>query len=576
MRLLWIEFKRCSRQPVWLVFTGIVWLLAWGFGGAFLPPLEPGGFSILQTPLVSLGDWGRLLLMLGKGPESLLGLLFVGMFTTGLLQAEFRHDVIGALPEAGKIKTVIAKALSLSAVSFLSFLCGGWGAFLHAGVREVFVASGGFYALVYLLLIWVRFFLWATISFLLFLIIRSRWVTLAVIGVLGSTIFYAIPSLLQYRPGSVAAITYRYFLTQGFVSLFSPLGIVPSITSIQAIVEISLAIAFLGGALWLRDRQLGGISLTEAKIILVIGLVLAVGSGMETVTRVESKIAPFTLAELWRGEAEFDHPYIWTADGRLIFYPGRYSVLRLPPSAPLPPWIEELAKGEKVYRYTAGIITGTNRNDPKLEKFLGTPQDLILIYPLGRTYPLELEGTVRRFRRHIQPLVKRAALWRTGEPKMFVVGPHELLSVDDVYGVSEGILIDTFIMSDMVQGSSKWWPVAWTLTASSELDGLARCYLSLYLMGGMDKNEVAKALNWLQGEAEGESIKAMTQFKQDEQEVAGGGCFFGPGFCKYAWENPEGAKHVLDYWKRGETMGHEKFIRELLEGVKRDQGGGAR
>ncbi len=98
------------------------------------------------------------------------------------------------------------------------------------------------------------------------------------------------------------------------------------------------------------------------------------------------------------------------------------------------------------------------------------------------------------------------------------------------------------------------WEAAWSLTELSGLDGEARVYLALYLIAGMNEEEVGEALKLLARVAKGENVLRLAKY--------------GLGFLKYAY-TPDGAARILEYWQQGEKIGHEHYIQELLRGGRK-------
>ncbi|MBC7318671.1 hypothetical protein H5T57_05460 [Candidatus Bipolaricaulota bacterium] len=115
---------------------------------------------------------------------------------------------------------------------------------------------------------------------------------------------------------------------------------------------------------------------------------------------------------------------------------------------------------------------------------------------------------------------------------------------------------------------SEMWLFAWAMTASSGLDELARCYLTLYSVACCDKEKVEKSLIWLQNQATSPTLAEIlqTQELKEEEDIQVVVCEVFEPLCQYVQFNPEAARKILKHWQRGEDLGHENYIRMLLEG----------
>lgn len=591
-RLIWLEVKALLRRPVW------IFLAAWAalvltYAPVFLwlepefllagPELEPKRaplptmFSIWGHRCFSVGDWGRAVLY-GIGSLLRSGVVFhilIGFLTVGSFFSEFVHrEVLWAMSRARGVRPVLAKLLAVSFVASFATFLGAGGALLRISAFETFVPAGGRFVPLYLILSWLQILLWTAISVFLFHLVYFRWATLGLIALIevGGSF------LLDYAhltPGTFIELAARSYMSDYFVNPFAPFGVIPTAFFLRRVIQIGLVLALLGAAVWLRGRypQWKGVRAIAPKVLLVLGILLVVGGGGTTLREIRSEVAPFALWELWEGRANLDRPYIWSKDARVLAVFGEYRVFRLPPTTPLPSWAKETARSREIHRYRAGIITGKEWANSEAGKVVGSPQDLVLIYPTGYPYPPELEGIVRLLRRQIvHPLVERAKLWQKEEPRIIAVWPDDFQSVGSVYAIPEGLLV--FLSSFSLQYPLPWfWDVAWALTATSGMDELTRCYLTLFLIAGVDEGELKEALAWLQGEAEGRSLKEgeeiLERLERGEVAEARGEFCRGPGLlCEHAWMKPEAAHQILEYWAQGEGLGHEKFIRSLLERVE--------
>ena len=295
----------------------------------------------------------------------------------------------------------------------------------------------------------------------------------------------------------------------------------------------------------------------SAKVAVVLGMLLTLTSAGGVVNELHSRIAPFTAAELWSGSATLSRPYIWSKDLRLLVSPGECMAVRLPPGSALPSWVRERANGEVLRRYDIGTMVLEGRV---------VAQTLVLIYPTELSFPSELKGAVSHFKNEIQPLLNRGRLWNSPLKIMFA-WPIEAFSPAEIYSTQEELIVPICFLSSV---RSALWPFTWATTASSGLDELARCYLMLYLMAGRDKEGVEKALTWLQNQATGPTLTEMLESSgerpKEGEDIIQVICKAPRPLCRYAQLNPEAARKILNHWQQGEELGHENYIRSLLEG----------
>lgn len=597
-RLIWLEVKALLRQPVWIflaAWAALVLTYAPTFLGVepvfFTPSLElepraaplPTMLSIAGQGCFSVGDWGRAVLY-GVGSLLTSGVVFhllIGFLTVSSLFWEFVHrEVLWATPGARGMRLAWAKLLAVSFVASFAVFLGAGGALLRVSASEAFVPAGGRFVPVYLVLSWLQILLWAAISMFLFYLARSRWAVLGLIALVevGSSFLL---NHIRLTPGTFSELAARSYMSDYFVNPFAPFGVIPSAFFLRRVIQVGLVLSLLGATVWLRGhyQEWERVKAIAPKVLLLLGILLIAGGGEATLREMRSEVAPFTFRELWEDKAVLDRPYVWSKDAWALAVPGQYSIFRIPPAAPLPLWAEEMAhsKAREIHRYHAGTIRWARMWIKDLESFIGSPQDLVLIHPVGQPYPPELEGVVRLFQRSsVHPLMKRAKLWQKDEPGIIAVWPDDFREGEGVLAIPEGLLIfDLFSFSPQYP---LLWQVAWALTASSGVDELTRAYLSLYLIAGADEEEARETLELLQGEAEGRSLKEkeeiMAQLRGADPEeldtllnrLSEITCPFRENhLCKYAFMKPEGARRILGYWQQGEEIGHENFIRSVLE-----------
>jgi len=551
--VLWLEVKRIMRSPVsifLLFFSGLIMFMG------------PPSFFLERTPLgppevyFSLGEWGRAMFLTLETWGGIILSLFVSLLATGSFYWELSHrEVLWSTPRGPGLRIVGARLAAVTAISASLLILGSVPILVSASYRGTLVAVGCKYLPLYLAIVMLRIALWVTASIFLFYLTRSRWGTVLIVVVLQAawyitTTFQSISSTMN--------LVHVNFASWNFVGPFAPFGVMPPALFLQVSLVVGFAVSLLGAAFWARGRFLECLVDKNAlpKVAVVLGIVLTLTSAGGVVNELHSRIAPFTVAELWSKRATLNRPYIWSKDLRLLVFPGEYTAVRLPQGSALPSWARERAKGEVLRRYDIGTMV--------LEGGLA-PQTLVLIHPTELSLPSELKGAVSHFKNEVQPLLNRGRLWNDPRKIMFA-WPMEAFFLAEIYSTQEGLIVPICFLSSV---GSALWPFAWAMTASSGLDKLARCYLMLYLMAGCDKEEVEKALTWLQDQATGPTLTEMLEAHRADGEgknVVQVICEAPKPLCRCAQLNPEAARKILNHWEQGEELGHENYIRSLLEG----------
>lgn len=557
----WIEVKAVVKQPAWILLAAFS---AWVFWERLIPAIR------LESPLVgpmlplsSLGEWSRAMLL---ALETWGGVMFapvIVLLATGSFSSELGHqEVLLSTQRGSSLQLAGAKLMAITSIATFLIVIGAGVAVLNFSIRGTMVPAGWQYIPLYLAFTWIRITVWVALTMFFFSLIRSRWGATAIVVAL-QLAAYMIAT--QGRMSSFRELLHINLLSWNFVSPFAPLGIIPTAFFLQGLLMAGLVIVLLGASLWVRWRLLGWQVSTSTKGAFVLGVLLAAGTGGAIIWELQNQIAPFTVTELWAERATLDRPYIWSKDFRHLVFPGEYIAVRLPVGAPLPAWVEKWTATKDLHRYdnVGAMILEKDAMEPL------APQSLILIHSLEHPYPPELEGMVRRFRHEIQTLLERAQIWRE-EVKIIFAWPGEAFFFRDIFSTTEGLLVPVSLLSE----PDLWpWPFVWALTATSGLDELAKCYLSMYLMAGRYIEEVTGVLAWLHEEAEGQPLRKLEQARQaleriDERETIRitMGCSGPAVLCRYVHMKPEAARRILDHWKQGEAMGHENYIRSLLEG----------
>ena len=546
--LIWLETKAILRRPTWIFLVAFsAWIFFTGlFAGKLTPEISLGLDHPFLGPaqgLFSLGEWGRAILLSLEMFGGILFCSFTALIAVSPLYSEIAHrEVLWSTVGAGKIRLVGAKLIAVGSTATFLLALGAGAFFLNPATREIIVAAGGQYIPIYLVLAWLRVLLWVALAMFFFYLTRSRWTTIGIVTALqvawfGVAGFWGAPN--------VRILLHRNFLAWDFIGPFSPLGLIPPVFFLQVGIILGIIFVLTGVMFLLRRRfpEWTGVKSITAEVVLILGIILAVGGGGVTAWKINNHIAPFTATALWERKILFAKPYIWSKDGILLVYPGTYMSVRLPTRENAPAWIGELTGVRKVRRYDMGqiILTGhLGSNNMRTGS-----QSLTLLYPPDCPYSPELEGAVRQLREEIQPLVKRAQLWEEGTPELTVLWPNDFFLDSIIYYLPGKLLIPYSSLSKTML--AKQWEAAWALSEGSGLDKPTRAYLSLYLMAGVDKEEVNRTL---------EKLRLFTE-----------------GKIRYWWPHPpfyryvrdhEATMHILQDWQKGETIGHANFINSLL------------
>ena len=571
MRVFVIEFKTTVKRPVWgFLLAGFSALLFWG---KLFPSFSLEGYPLGPKELFSLGEWGRsLLLVLETWGGSILS-LFVALLNLNSFASEVKHrDTLWSTPKGQTLWIAGARLAAITSGATLFIALGAGFAFLNSSTRRIVVVAGWQYLPLYLTLTWIRVTIWVAFSMFLYYLTCTRWIPVLILLVLQLVSYLTVARNVDLN---FLRLIHRNLLSWNFLGPFSPLGIIPALFALQGILVMSLTGVLLGAALqvqaWFpgcrKDKN------TLARVTVTIGILCLAALGSAIVLGLKKQIAPFTADELWQGRGAFERPWIWSKDFRLLTLPGKYMAVRLPSGAPIPGWLEKRVTPLTLHRYEdVGIV--------KLQAGLAS-QTLILAYPSGQPYPPEFEGIVRLFLHESQPLLKRSKIW-LDDVNIAFVWPTEWFFMEEIFFMSKGLVIPLHILSPKTEDA--WtWLLAWALTAASGLDDITRCYLSLYLMAGKNANEVDKALAWLQWEAAGRSLtelqsaiaaeveKLAETDKQTEFSVQVQTTCLAPRFlCQHAHMKPEAAQQILSHWQKGNNLGHENYIKDILKERRND------
>lgn len=557
LTVAWLEAVAILRRPLWsLLVTATAWAFYAGIGP--LAPMVNLGqelpFLGLDRTIVSIGEWGRTLLLHLEAFGGVYLSLLVVLLTMGSLTSEVAHrEVLWSTSRGGRVWHAGARLVAMASVTTFALVLGACASFLSPATRKVVVSAGWPYLPLYLGLVWERVAVWVALCMTLFSLTRSRLAAVFVVFAaqtawFGTAGIWGDPSLLR--------LVHRSLVGWNFTSVFAPLGIIPVAFVLQALGTAGLVLALLGGnalAKW-RSPEWAKENARTATAFVVVGLLVAMGSLAGIVGKISSLVAPFTAAELWDGKAEWDRFYIWSADLRLLALPGDTTVLRLPPEAKTPRWAEHLGGEIWGLERVGGIIL---ERDPwgRWWKDRTAEATLVLVSPAPTECPAELAGAWRRFKKLVEPLIHRAGLWLERRPRLSLLWPEDLFvgSLGIRY-TQEQLLVPYPVL--LSSDTRQHWEVAWALTQISGAHVPERVYLTMYVMAGVNQDELHRILRYL------EDVVAQKEWVVNPR--------IPPPYSTSFWSGPvprepKAALEILNYWRQGEAMGHEALILKLLE-----------
>jgi hypothetical protein len=559
--IAWLEALAIWRRPLWLLLIGAA---AWSFytGVGELAPVVSLGqelpFLALDRTIVSIGEWGRVLFLFLEAFGGVYLSLIVALVTVGALAPEARHrEVLWSTSHGGRLWHAGARVLAVTSLTTFALALGACASFLNPATRRGLVLAGWPYLPLYLGLMWVRVAIWVALCMTLFSLTRSRLAAVFLVFAaqtawFGTAGISGDPSLLQ--------LVHRSLVSWNFVSVFAPLGIIPEAFVLQALGTAGLVLALLGGDTLVMGRypERARENTRMAAALVVVGLTVAAGSIAGVVGKMGGLVAPFTAAEIWDGKADWGRFYIWSADLRLLALPGGTTVLRLPPGMETPRWAERL--GKEVWRFEkVGRVVLERDRVGRWWMDRTADATLVLISPAPAECPTELAGSWRRFKELVSPLIERANPWLQGHPQLAfswwpdtppVGGASDMCYIDDRLLVPYSVLLGN--------DAQQLWEAAWALTHTSGGHVPERVYLTMYLMAESAPDELQRMLRYLEDVVSQEEWLVNPTIR--------------PPYSTTFWSasapgrDPEVALEVLNYWRDGEAMGHEAFIRSLFGG----------
>lgn len=555
--LFWLELKAIFRRPIWVLLVVFSVWISYTLGD-FAPRIHIGLEMPLAGPprgLFSIGELGRAILLTLEMFGGLFLSLLTALIAIGSLAPEFAHrEVLWTSCNGTRLRLVFTKLVAVSSFVVCLLVLGSCTSFFNPSVREVMSLAGWQYVPLYLALAWIRISLWGALAILLFSLTRSRWAATFVVFALHMAWFGTAG--IWWEP-SLPRLLQRNFIAWNFVSAFTPFGIIPVAFFFQGLMVAGIALALLGSALWTRKRlpEWVGLKFFTERLVVSSGVILALGAGWGITRAIQVRTAPFTAAELWDGKATLNRPFVWSQDYRLLVYPGKYMAVRLPPNTSIPGWVKQLAMEGELRRYdNVGEIILASHFEPHASgtRFIGGLQrvasaSLILVYHSPNPYPLELEKAISRYWQAVLPLLDQARPW-VGTVQKVVIWPEDVfegslptLSTTGEFRIGYAYLCESI--------KTIQWFAAGAISYALSPNKLVSTYFEIYLMSSVDRKEAEKALDWLRNRAEGGTPKLLR----------------GIGLHPYSWK-PEEAAQVVQHWQRGEELGHENYLKVLLQG----------
>ncbi len=531
-----------------VAFAG--WIFCTGVVEDFTPRIYIGlELPLLGPPraLFSVGELGRAILLMHETFGGLFLSLLTVLMAMGSFVPELGHrDVFWACYNGARLRFALAKLVAVSSFTLFSLALGVCTALFNPTMRETMSLAGWQYVPAYLALTLIRILLWVALAMLLFSLTGSRWATVFVVFALHMAWFGTAG--IWWEP-SLPRLLQRNFITWNFVSAFAPFGIIPVAFFFQGLMVVGIVLTLVGAAIWMRRRfpEWVGLQLLTTKVAVGGGVILALGAGWWIMQAIQGETAPFTATELWDGKATLNRPYIWSRDYRLLVYPGKYMAVLLPPDAPIPSWVERLAMEGKLRRHD-------NVKKIILDGHLGEERttasaSLVLLYHSPDSYPLELGKSISRYWQVVSPLVNQAQPLLRTILRIVVIWPEDAFPYWSPIINGSEFRIGYASLAGSIKAQQRGAVRA--LAEALSRNKLVQIYITAYLMASIDRKEVERGLDWLRNRAEGKTPKL---------EVLGG-----IGLHPRSWK-PEDAAQVLQHWERGEEMGHENYIRTLLEG----------
>jgi hypothetical protein len=504
-----------------------------------LPLLGP------NRTLVSIGEWGRSVLLSLELWMSIPLSALIGFLVTPLFTDEIEHaDVLWSTVRAGRIP---ARSLLVgTTIAWLCVIVGSLASFLNPDIRNGLSLSGGQWVPLWLALVWFRIALWTGISSLTFYLTRSRWTAIGILPIVQMAWFL----LAAAGAAGLYATVHRELLAWGFISPYAPLGISPFGLLTQAAAVLGMAVLLWSLAAWIRRLRFRA---SSPRVVLLI-LAAAVGAGIlvaslavhiswvgRAVAPAQSDAAPLCPVE----------ETLWSADGQLVQMPGAYSCLILPSGCDTPAWFAQHAENGWIQRFDESLSVPT-RSTPRAER-APKSESLVLAASVPDRVPEEFSGYLAIYEERIASMMK-VAWWVTESPEILLVYPAEMLDFGPFARFRNGQLL---VGEATLTRSSEYavWDTAAALAACSGLEEEEdRIYLTLVLVNVDHPELVETAFQVLDWVRTGERRSRQPYLPQELRGIS----------------DPEAATRILAAWDEGVTLGHAKRVEQLLEGRKYD------
>ena len=532
MGLVSFEVKRLIRRPEWVVLflvSAVFFYVA--EVPSFLASFPEGPTGLARAPLVSLAEWGRMILVFLSSFLGALFGLFVSLMTTGLIHSELTHrEVVWSTAGAADYRATASKLIAVSLFATGIIVIGALSAWVNPANREMLTLQGMAYVPLYLGLIWLQVAAWVGGSMFVYHLTHSRW--LAIAAMTGLLVLWFVIGLVELGLEPRIGLLHRSLLSWSFLSPYAPLGLVPQMLLLQALGLGCLVVVSLVATHWARrtfpawKRVRPWLGKTALSVSFLLTVACIAGSAMKMGVQMSARLSPWS-----------SHAFIpeagaaaWTEDGKLVKSSSLFRMVRLPARDETPAWILE----EDSWRRFDGV---------------GSSQSLLLSTAVDHEYPPELEGAVSRLLDRLDPLIERAEAWQETAEVIFLPPNSGVQRMDAHPGI--------FFIGDVFAVLRSTSACAWALAEFADIAGPDRLYLYLYLLEAFEPADVGFSLERLNALVNG-TLTATTGFPRLTETQP-----------MWHWDRDWGvaeAERILAYWEQGEREGHEVVIRMLVEG----------
>lgn len=522
------------RSPTWwiLVLTsaGLSWL--WNVVGAD----------------ASVGDLGRQVL----ATTHIIGFLFAALFGTRVVLMELTHSDVVRSTAATEAELLVCKLLAVGVAGLLAVLSGTTVSFvINAIVTRRVSVSGTEWVALYLLWSLALFIFWTTFAMFLLCLRCRPWLTI----VISTLAAIGMPAVLSAMGPVKFAIPFGLRGGADTPTVFSPLGLFTVEVLLLRLASLAGATVVILGATLLAftfTPESATRKKSVAIALLVSGLAVLGAGVLGAWSRIAERVAPFSVQELWEGQASLERAYTVDKEGHMLVTPRPYVALALPAGHAVPSWIHEYAAHNQVEVSSVELDSWSPyaTRQGVLATFYApfVRARLILLYPTNVDYPQELGAVVAWFKMKLRPMMQLAQLWEVrAETLRIVVVP--LAGPTAIYPFPNGLIVPYSV--GLRWGTEELWGAAWALATMAHLGPEEQAYVAMCLAGTIAPREVERGLRFYEAWSEkGSPSYNMPWYAADYVRATRG--IYEP-------------KRVLDHWHRGTELGHNNYIRVLLE-----------